>query len=70
MCSSDLLTGNRLLYRDGVPVAVFAAGEARFLQNFDAAEEWTARKALLRSGPAVAKPHFPRRTAMAGRFGG
>jgi ATP-dependent Lhr-like helicase len=57
------LTGNRLLYRDGIPVAVFAAGEARFLQSFDAAEEWTARKALLRSGPAVAKPHFLRRTA-------
>ena len=55
------LTGNRLLYRDGVPVAVFAAGEARFLQSFDAAEEWTARKALLRSGPATAKPHLPRR---------
>jgi ATP-dependent helicase Lhr and Lhr-like helicase len=64
------LTGNRLLYRDGVPVAIFAAGEARFLQTFEAAEEWSARKALLRSGPAAAKPHFPRRTAMAGRFGG
>jgi ATP-dependent Lhr-like helicase len=59
------LTGNRLLYRDGVPVAIFAAGEASFLQNFDAAEEWTARKALLRSGPATAKPHFPRRTTIA-----
>jgi ATP-dependent Lhr-like helicase len=59
------LTGNRLLYRDGVPVAIFAAGEASFLQDFDAAEEWTARKALLRSGPATAKPHFPRRTTIA-----
>ncbi|MET0481962.1 MAG: DEAD/DEAH box helicase [Aestuariivirgaceae bacterium] len=59
------LTGNRLLYRDGVPVAIFAAGEASFLQEFDAAEEWAARKALLRSGPETAKPHFPRRTTIA-----
>jgi ATP-dependent helicase Lhr and Lhr-like helicase len=43
------LTGNRVLYRDGVPVAVLAAGEVQFLESLDAASEWQARKALLRS---------------------
>jgi ATP-dependent helicase Lhr and Lhr-like helicase len=43
------LTGNRLLYRDGLPIAVFAAGEVRFLQAMDAGSEWEAHKALLRS---------------------
>jgi ATP-dependent helicase Lhr and Lhr-like helicase len=43
------LTGNRLLYRDGLPIALFAAGEVRFLQPLDAGSEWEARKALLRS---------------------
>jgi ATP-dependent Lhr-like helicase len=42
------LTGNRLLYRDGLPVALFAGGEAQFLENFDPATQWEARKALLR----------------------
>jgi ATP-dependent helicase Lhr and Lhr-like helicase len=43
------LTGNRLLYRDGLPIALFAAGEVRFLQSLDAGSEWEAHKALLRS---------------------
>jgi ATP-dependent helicase Lhr and Lhr-like helicase len=43
------LTSNRLLYRDGLPIAVFAAGEVRFLQPLDAGSEWEAHKALLRS---------------------
>jgi ATP-dependent helicase Lhr and Lhr-like helicase len=43
------LTGNRLLYRDGRPIALFAAGEVRFLQPLDAGSEWEAHKALLRS---------------------
>jgi ATP-dependent Lhr-like helicase len=47
------LTGNRLLYRDGIPVALLAAGEAQFVESLDAAGEWEARKALLRAaGPA------------------
>jgi ATP-dependent helicase Lhr and Lhr-like helicase len=44
------LTGNRLLYRDGLPVALFAAGEVQFLEQLDAGTEWQARKALLRVG--------------------
>ncbi|MFZ5782658.1 MAG: DEAD/DEAH box helicase [Pseudomonadota bacterium] len=42
------LAGNRLLYRDGVPAAILAAGEIRFLAELDAATEWFARKALMR----------------------
>ena len=43
------LTGNRLLYRDGLPIALLAAGEVQFLETLDPATEWEARKALLRS---------------------
>jgi ATP-dependent Lhr-like helicase len=39
---------NRLLYRDGVPVAVLEAKEMRFLIEMSAAEQWQARNALLR----------------------
>ncbi len=42
------LTGNRLVIRDGLPVAVLAGGEVRFLKELAAAEEWAARNALLR----------------------
>jgi len=48
------LTGNRLLYRDGLPVAFLAAGEAQFFGEFDGAGQWEARKGLLRSSaPAL-----------------
>ena len=42
------LTGNRLLFRDGLPAAVLAGGEVQFLVTLDAASQWEARKALLR----------------------
>ncbi len=41
------LASNRILLRDGVPVAVYIGGEARFLKSFDPPTEWTARNALL-----------------------
>jgi ATP-dependent Lhr-like helicase len=41
------LTGNRLLYRDGVPVASLTAGNTHFYQTLDPSDEWQARKALL-----------------------
>jgi ATP-dependent Lhr-like helicase len=47
------LTGNRLLYRDGLPVALCAGGAVEFLEKLDAASEWAAHKALLR-GPTPA----------------
>jgi ATP-dependent helicase Lhr and Lhr-like helicase len=42
------LTGNRLLYRDGLPIALLDGGEVQFLETLDAGSEWAARKALLR----------------------
>jgi ATP-dependent Lhr-like helicase len=48
------LTGNRVLYRDGVPIALAAGGEVRFLEQLAPDAEWAARNALLRRQvPAV-----------------
>jgi ATP-dependent helicase Lhr and Lhr-like helicase len=48
------LTGNRLLYRDGVPVAVLSGGKVQFLVTLDAALQWDAQNRLLRSAaPAL-----------------
>ena len=41
-------SSNRLLYRDGVPIAVLEAKEIRFLVEMTAADQWQARNALLR----------------------
>ena len=43
------LTGSRLLYRDGLPVALLVSGEVQFLETLDADRAWALRKALLRS---------------------
>jgi ATP-dependent Lhr-like helicase len=51
------LTGNRVLYRDGIPLAIFAGQEVQFLQTLEGKEQWDARKALLRS--AVLGPQRP-----------
>jgi ATP-dependent helicase Lhr and Lhr-like helicase len=58
------LTGNRLLYRQGVPAAVLAAGEVTFFQNLGSREQWEMRNALLRgtSAPAAAA-HATQRSA-------
>ena len=45
------LTGNRLLFHDGLPTAALSGGEIRFFGELDPATEWQARKALLQ-GPA------------------
>ena len=42
------LTGNRVLYRDGIPLALFAGGAVQFLEELDTAVQWQARKVLLR----------------------
>src|SRR4029077_9411488 len=42
------LTGNRVLYRDGLPVALFTGGQAQFLETLDPETEWQAKKALRR----------------------
>jgi ATP-dependent Lhr-like helicase len=42
------LTKNRVLYRDGVPVAFHAGGESEFIVQLEPGREWEARQALLR----------------------
>jgi ATP-dependent Lhr-like helicase len=42
------LSGNRVLYRDGVPIALFAGGEVRFLEKLEPKEQWDAQNRLLR----------------------
>jgi ATP-dependent helicase Lhr and Lhr-like helicase len=42
------LAGNRLLYRDGLPVATLVAGEVRYLEELPPKEQWEAHGALLR----------------------
>ena len=42
------LAGNRLLLRDGVPIATYTAGEVQWLEELPAHEQWQARTALLR----------------------
>jgi ATP-dependent Lhr-like helicase len=42
------LTGNRVLYRDGLPVAAYVGGEVRFLMALEPKEQWEAHNAILR----------------------
>ncbi len=42
------LTSNRVLYRDGVPVATLTSGEVRFLVEMDVARRWQVQNALIR----------------------
>jgi ATP-dependent Lhr-like helicase len=48
------LAGNRLLYRDGLPVATLAGGEIQYLQELQPKEQWDAQTALLRRHAPVA----------------
>jgi ATP-dependent Lhr-like helicase len=43
------LTGNRLLYCDGLPVAALAGGKIEFFGALDEATRWDAEKRLVRS---------------------
>jgi ATP-dependent Lhr-like helicase len=48
------LSGNRILYRDGIPLAVYAGGEVKFLERLEPKEQWEAQNLLLRRHvPAV-----------------
>jgi ATP-dependent Lhr-like helicase len=42
------LTSNRVLYRDGLPVALQAGGDIQFLVELSRADAWEAKNALLR----------------------
>jgi ATP-dependent Lhr-like helicase len=46
------LTGNRILYRDGIPLALLQGNEVQFLQELDPRSEALARTALLRHAKA------------------
>jgi ATP-dependent Lhr-like helicase len=46
------LAGNRLLYRDGLPIAVLEGREPRFLVDLDSAIRWQAQSALVRRSVA------------------
>jgi ATP-dependent Lhr-like helicase len=42
------LAGNRLLLKDGLPIAQYVGGEVRFLEKLSPTDEWEAHTALLR----------------------
>jgi ATP-dependent Lhr-like helicase len=42
------LTGNRVLYRDGIPIALHVGGEVKFVAALEPKAEWEAQNALLR----------------------
>jgi len=48
------LAGNRLLYRDGLPVATYAAEQIHFLEDVPSKEQWEMQTALLRRHAPVA----------------
>jgi len=52
------LTRNRVLYRDGVPVALLEGGTVRFLETLEPAGEWEARTLLLRSAVPAPLVHL------------
>jgi len=60
------LTGSRLLYRDGFPIALLASGEVQFLEKLDAGSEWTLRKVLLVSPSPGPDRNLPRKHVVAG----
>jgi ATP-dependent helicase Lhr and Lhr-like helicase len=43
------LSANRLVFRDGLPIAALAGGKAQFLADIEDADRWDAEKRLLRS---------------------
>ncbi|HEY1783394.1 MAG TPA: DEAD/DEAH box helicase [Roseiarcus sp.] len=43
------LTANRIVYRDGLPVAALTGGKTQFLTELESADQWEAEKRLVRS---------------------
>jgi ATP-dependent helicase Lhr and Lhr-like helicase len=52
------LSSNRLLYRDGVPIALQVGGEVRFLEQLEPKEQWEAQNRLLRRPAPAALADF------------
>lgn len=57
------LSGNRLLYRDGEPIAVQEGKDIRFLVDLDPATRWQAQNALVRRAVAPKLKAYLGRTA-------
>jgi ATP-dependent Lhr-like helicase len=54
------ITANRIVYRDGVPLAVLVAGQVRVLERMAPREEWEVHNALVRRKvPSVLAPFEP-----------
>jgi ATP-dependent Lhr-like helicase len=47
------LTANRVLYRDGLPVATLVSGEVRFLVELDVAQRWQVQTVLIRRPASI-----------------
>ncbi|HWG68694.1 MAG TPA: DEAD/DEAH box helicase [Steroidobacteraceae bacterium] len=52
------LAGNRLLYRDGLPIAAYAGGEVQYLEETPESKRWAVQSALQRrhASPALDEP--------------
>jgi ATP-dependent Lhr-like helicase len=50
------ITGNRLLYLDGTPLATYAGNEVTFLGDLEPKQQWEAHQALLRGHASVPTP--------------
>jgi ATP-dependent Lhr-like helicase len=57
------LAGNRILYRDGEPIAVLEGKEPRFLVDLDPAARWQAQNALVRRALAPRLKEYLGRSA-------
>jgi len=56
-------TSNRILYRNGEPIAVLEAGEPRFFIELSRATEWKAKAALMRKATPPQLRSYLRRPA-------
>jgi ATP-dependent Lhr-like helicase len=54
------LPGNRVLFRNGVPVATQSGDDVRFLQAVESKSEWEIRTLLIRRHQAGGYPELPR----------
>ncbi len=52
------LTDNRLIYRDGLPIATLSAGNMQLLADLDARSRWEAEKRLVRSAARGSLAHL------------
>ena len=63
------LTGNRLLYEDGLPIATLAAGEIQVLNPPSHVDEWDLRLALLGRKPSTGAEEATPMTQQRSRHG-